>query len=202
MRNDGPQPINLKGWHLADSRTNLTKWSFARDVELKPNEHLVVFASGRDRVAPNGEFHTNFQLSSSGEYLAVIEPDGQTISWDISPRYPSQFSDVSYGRGDRHLTTQLIPRGSRGMVRVPSDESAGLNWTTVTYDDTGWVPIEAGVGFAVTGGPVDLSGFTVRMIDVAGGTDGTLDSAREALDVLDGKAPPGSHILVKDITRV
>lgn len=86
--------INLEGWYLTDKENNLTKWAFPA-VTLAPDSYLLVFASGNDQVG--AELHTNFSLKSEGEYLALVEPDGETIAWDYAPQYPAQFADVSYG---------------------------------------------------------------------------------------------------------
>ena len=37
---------------------------------------LVVFASNKDFVAPNGELHTNFKLSGDGDSLGLADPAG------------------------------------------------------------------------------------------------------------------------------
>ena len=41
--------------------------------------------------------HTNFSLSASGEYLALVMPDGVTVASAFAPAYPPQLPDVSYG---------------------------------------------------------------------------------------------------------
>src|SRR5207247_2038427 len=60
------------------------------------NGYLVVFASSRDTNVA-GQLHTNFKLSSSPGYLALLDPAGNVIS-AFTPAYPRQFTDVSYGR--------------------------------------------------------------------------------------------------------
>ena len=42
--------------------------------------------------------HTNFQLDANGEYLALVQPDGKTISCDCGPNYPIQYPDMSFGQ--------------------------------------------------------------------------------------------------------
>jgi hypothetical protein len=51
--------------------------------------------------------HTNFKLSADGEYLALFGPDGSAAT-EISPQFPPQFPDVSYGIGMQFTTTTLI----------------------------------------------------------------------------------------------
>ena len=59
--------------------------------------YLVVFASDNNAPDAAGNLHTNFQLDADGEYLALVEPDGETIAFEFAPEFPPQFSDVSYG---------------------------------------------------------------------------------------------------------
>ena len=39
--------INLNGYYVSDKNNNLTKWQFTSDVNINPNEHLLIFCSGR-----------------------------------------------------------------------------------------------------------------------------------------------------------
>jgi hypothetical protein len=77
IHNIGPGTASLEGRYLTDRSDNLTKWKFPA-VTLGPDSYLIVFASGKDRRNPAGELHTNFKLSGSGEYLALVHPDGVT----------------------------------------------------------------------------------------------------------------------------
>ena len=58
---------------------------------------MLVFASDKERDNPNSELHTNFKLSSGGEYLALIEADGSMVASEYAPEYPQQFEDISFG---------------------------------------------------------------------------------------------------------
>ena len=57
----------------------------------------MIFASGKDRAITSQELHTNFGLDNSGEYLALVSPDGASILDDFTPTYPAQFDDASFG---------------------------------------------------------------------------------------------------------
>lgn len=90
--------INLAGWHLTDSAGNLQKWTFP-SIMLGSGEYLVVFASSQpvdNYVDPGGNHHTNFALSASGEYLALVDPTG-IVAMEYAPGFPPQSVDVSYG---------------------------------------------------------------------------------------------------------
>ncbi len=93
--NPGETAVNLKGWYLTDKADNLTKWEFP-EISLAANAYLVVFASEKKRDDPTQILHTNFKLSGSGEFLAIVEPDG-TISHSFGELFPAQREDVSYG---------------------------------------------------------------------------------------------------------
>lgn len=109
IHNPGNEIVLLNGYHLTDDSTNLTKWTLP-NLTLNPGEYLIVFASAKDRALPGSELHTNFSLSSNGEYLALVKPDGFTIVTEFSPTYPDQRLDVSYGfdpvsANDSYFTT-------------------------------------------------------------------------------------------------
>jgi len=94
--NYGPEPISLGGWSLTDDPADLRKWVFPA-VRLGVNEYLLVWASGKDRRDPNRPLHTNFKLSGSGEYLALVDAHTNIVS-EFAPAYPPQRPDISYGR--------------------------------------------------------------------------------------------------------
>ncbi|MEX0331019.1 MAG: chitobiase/beta-hexosaminidase C-terminal domain-containing protein [Puniceicoccaceae bacterium] len=96
VHNDSPNAVNIQGWFLSDDAANLTKWRFPNAV-IPGNGHLLVFASDKNRNPIGGELHTNFKLSSDGEYLALVRPDGVTVEWEYRPAFPEQTRDVSYG---------------------------------------------------------------------------------------------------------
>ena len=76
------------------------KWQFPAGTIIGPNGQLVVFASGRDVRDPQldeqGWLHTNFQLSTSAGYLAIVGLGGQVIH-AFGPQYPLQRTDISFG---------------------------------------------------------------------------------------------------------
>ena len=94
--NPGPLDVNLNGWFLTNTETNLAKWRFP-NVNLAPNRYLLVWASQKDRANSAAPLHTNFKLQKEGEYLALVDRRGTVVS-EFAPLYPPQSSDVSYGR--------------------------------------------------------------------------------------------------------
>ncbi len=84
--------INLDNYMLSDKRSDSAKWRFP-SVNIAPGTFLRVFASGKDLVGP--EVHTNFKLSSGGEYLRLSDDTGQLLD---SLSIPALAPDDSYGR--------------------------------------------------------------------------------------------------------
>jgi len=116
LYNSSTDPINLSGWALTDDPDDKSKWIFPQLV-LQANKYLVVFASGKNQTDPVFEFHTNFKLSGSGGYLALIDPEGNIITEFES--YPAQQSDVSYGYSDVEYIFYGVP--------TPGEENQSIN---------------------------------------------------------------------------
>jgi len=94
--NPNPFAIDPAGYYLTDDPTKVSKWQIPSGSLIDPNGYLLVFASGKDRLVE--PFHANFGLSNNGEYLALLQNDGTTVADELSPAYPPQDEDVSYGR--------------------------------------------------------------------------------------------------------
>ena len=89
---------DLGGHYLTDSEDNLTKWQFPQDTPiLNSGEFMLIWC---DEDENQGSLHTNFKLSSGGEFLALVAPDGNTIIDSLT--FPEQSSDISYGRSDMY----------------------------------------------------------------------------------------------------
>ncbi|MCP4847026.1 MAG: hypothetical protein GY899_03655, partial [Verrucomicrobiaceae bacterium] len=97
--NPTSSPINLAGHYLTDNRDTPNKWALPA-ITLQPNRFLVIFASGKDRIGPANELHTDFQLDkSSGSHLALNREndEGRLLTISTFTLYPKQVEDVSFG---------------------------------------------------------------------------------------------------------
>lgn len=99
--------LELEGWYLTDDRNQLNQWRLP-EISIEANEFLLIFASGKDRSMAGSELHTNFKLNASGEYLALVDPDG-TIVNEFYPAFPEQKSDISYGYYDGVYQLLTVP---------------------------------------------------------------------------------------------
>ena len=145
IHNPGARPLPLLGWSLTDDASRRNSWNFP-DVTVAAGSRLVVFASAKDRRSLATPLHTSFRLTSAGEYLALVRPDG-TLASEFAPAYPPQVPDVSYGLASRTTATAVVTPTTPARFDVPADGSLGSTWTTSAFDDTRWSLGTAGVGF-------------------------------------------------------
>lgn len=146
--NRSGQPVNLGGWALTNNPDQPARWTFP-DMTLGGHEYLVVFASGQNRtgVEPGMALHTNFRLGKQGEFLGLYNILEDKFVDSISPLYPEQFRDVSYGRYGADLAFGYLIRPTPG----------GANDETLA-----WAGLTAPVQFSVPRGFYEEA-FTVRL---------------------------------------
>lgn len=151
----GPEAADLEGWYLTDDRRALAKWRFPA-VAVPAGGYLLVFASGKDRADPAAALHASFRLSAGGEYLALVRPDGRTVSQEFAPAFPPQRDDVAYGTGVRLAGDPLVPRGAACRILVPEGGPWAPDWTgspdDEPFDDSAWIEGRTGLGFDVPAG--------------------------------------------------
>jgi hypothetical protein len=178
LLNAGTSTVNLKGWFLTDTTSNLTRWRFP-NVSLSAKAYLVLFASGKNRTNASATLHTDFKLDKDGGYLALLDPNTNMVSEFAA--YPAQSADVSYGR-DRVNPNLLVyfptstPRapnsvGGPGFApKVKFSRQGGtftspfaLNLTTeatnavIRYTRDGSIPSDNSTQYT---DPIDVTGTT------------------------------------------
>ncbi len=149
--NSGSDPVSLDGYFLTDDSGALTQWRFP-SIEISGSGFLLIFASEKDRRDPGSELHANFKLSADGEYLALVEPDGNTIVSEFGPEdapLPDQFEDISYGLMQGGGITPAVFIGSQKEVKVlvPSNDLLGDKWLETDFSDEDWETARMGIGY-------------------------------------------------------
>ena len=150
VQNTGAEAVDLAGHYLTDDPARLSRWQFPK-VVLDGGQFLVVFASGKDRAEEGAELHTDFRLSSRGDYVALVAPDGQTILHDYAPVFPEQFEDESYGLALPLNLDKLSPVPEGGDVRWLIPSAAVEGWSTLEFDDASWTAGKTGLGYGYDG---------------------------------------------------
>src|SRR5580765_4872112 len=147
--------VNLNGWSLTDDSTHQARWLFP-STNLASKGFMVVFADGTNRVVLGQPLHADFSIRASGEYLALLKPDGTTAS-EFNPAFPDQFPDVSYGIAQNVTTNTLVASGAATKVLVPTGGTLGATWTQPGFNDAAWTSGTTGVGYETA-----VAGFAVR----------------------------------------
>jgi len=115
---------NLAGWSLAqytaDGETN--RWFFptTNAIAIPPFRHLVVYC--KNKPGTNAGLYANFELSSDGENIALLRPDGTREDFVT---FPAQLADVSYAR---------LADGARFFGYNPSPTLGARNQTPGNLD--------------------------------------------------------------------
>jgi hypothetical protein len=145
IQNTSSNSVSLLNWALTDSAGNPGKWRFPA-TNLPAKSFMIVFASGKDRATPGAPLHTNFKLSAEGEYLALFGPD-DTAATEITPQFPPQFPDVSYGIGMQLVTTTLVATNAAIHYLIPQNSSVDATWTQTNFNDSSWPVGTNGIGY-------------------------------------------------------
>ena len=190
IHNPTDSPIDLAGWHLTDNSQNPTRWTFPAGVSLAPNSFLLVYATGDNLVDPAGDLHTDFQLEQSGEYLALVDPNG-TVQQEFAPGYPKQFEDLSYGipsgGGDPAFFFDPTPGAGNNQPVEGLVEDTKFSVDRGFFDEPFEVTITS-----------DTPGASIYY--TLDGSDPTLNSTR--VDAPDELTPPSATITISNTTAL
>jgi len=131
--NPTSNPITLTGKYLTDKRTNLNKWQFIEpNLVLNPNQYLLVWC---DEDSGQAGQHTNFKLSATGEFIALVESDGVTVIDSLS--FGPQATDTSFGRRPDGTINWIImtptPGYTNNISSVDDDEVIPTEFSLSAY---------------------------------------------------------------------
>ena len=92
MYNSSPESLDLSGYYLSDSKSNLSKWKFPSGTSISGFGYLIVWA---DTDTTQNGLHTNFKLSSAGEKVIFVNPDLSIID---KVDYGAQTLEIAFAR--------------------------------------------------------------------------------------------------------
>jgi len=161
--------IDLGGLYLTDDLADPTQWQIPLGISIPAGGHLLFWA---DNEEDQGDTHTNFKLSASGEAVGIYDSDG--LSEIDSIIFGEQYADISYGRSpdgedDWGYMATATPGSTNGSLNAPPvitgtahspawPTDSDVVWVTATVTDDGSV-----AGVTVTydagGGAVVLSTY-------------------------------------------
>lgn len=111
LKNSSSERIDLSGLFLTDNKSKLDKWQFPNGTFIDNNKYLIIWC---DEDGGQEGLHTNFKLSSNGEFLALVKRDGKTIIDSIA--FPMQESDISFGRNPNSINEWTFMTPSPGKI--------------------------------------------------------------------------------------
>jgi spore coat protein H len=92
--NLGNEPVYLGDFYLSDDFSNPNRWQMP-DLTIQPGEYLVFWADGQGH---QGDFHTNFGLSKSGEEVGIFNSMANGYSVIDTVSFGALDPDQSYAR--------------------------------------------------------------------------------------------------------
>jgi CotH kinase protein/Lamin Tail Domain/Secretion system C-terminal sorting domain len=116
-------PLGLNSLCLSDDPSLPTKWQFPGSVLIQPGEHLLVWSDDNDNVYLDP--HTNFNLTSTGEYLCMSDTLGNVFQ---TTTVPAQNIDEAWGRcydstGEFNINSNPSPRNINECVVLVDEMS-------------------------------------------------------------------------------
>lgn len=97
LHNNGDAEVDLTGWSLSDDSSDPSQWVFPTGSTIPADGYLLVLADNPDAPIPGAIYlHTNFKLSSGGDFLGLYDADG-TLRSSLAPEFPKQFANYSFG---------------------------------------------------------------------------------------------------------
>ncbi len=152
LYNAGPNNVDLTGYRISDNLSDPDKWVFPA-VYLDNDDHLFIFASGKDRKIVINHWETAVFNSDPWRYLVpVSEPD---TNWIYPPFNDNTWlqgaGGIGYGDGDDNTviasTGSLYMRKTFNITDVNAIAAIALH---MDYDD-GFVAYLNGVEIARIG---------------------------------------------------
>ena len=177
--NPDSDTIDVAGYYLTDNLVLRTRYQFATgsdSTKIPPLGYLLVWI---DNDIEQGILHTNFKFNKSGDFIALVAPDGNTIIDSISIIQLNR--DESYGRQFDAAPQFIIfnpstPGASNFTVPVGNvviNELQTINVSTIP-DNYGeynqWIEIynpnsdtvDLG-GWHITNDPLNMTHYTIPM---------------------------------------
>ncbi len=113
LLNVGAAAVNIGGWYLSDSKSDLRKYQIAADTVIPAGGHLV-FDEGDFNNAPGTA--GNFALSSTGDQVWLTQPVSSSVNAFVDVvQFGATYNGESFGR---------VPEGT-GRLSANADTTPG-----------------------------------------------------------------------------
>ncbi len=139
LYNTSDSAINLNHYYLSDDSANIERWKFP-SYEIQAGGHLLVFASGKDRI-PAGAFHWESAVLPGHEFNYIISSSSTSSDWNQPDFIPVGWNNGSagFGYGDDD-DVSVVPAGTMVIYILKSfDLPEGFSYKDIAlhldYDD-------------------------------------------------------------------
>ncbi|MFT4644406.1 MAG: hypothetical protein ACI8ZX_000807 [Planctomycetota bacterium] len=157
--NNTDAAVDLEGFHLSDDLNDLMQWEFPAGAILPANGYLTVWL---DNNETQGDYHTNFKLSSGGETVYFSDTQAGVID---QVTYDDQTTDVSYGRFANGTGSfqELAPTFGTENALI-----SGINHTKIDDSNIKFFPNPAQDYFTIIIENIEPIERTIKLVDVFG----------------------------------
>lgn len=118
LYNNTASAIDISGYFLSDTSSNLNKWVIPPGTLLQANNYLIIWA---DEDSSQGPYHANFKLSASAEQLFLSDP-AQNILDSVS--WGQQITDMGLAR---------VPNGTGNFIIQPPTFAANNSPNSISH---------------------------------------------------------------------
>ncbi len=178
LYNTTDAPVKLTGLYMTDSPTLLNQWRFTKDsLYIGAHQYLVVWC---DNQLTQAGVHSNFKLSKSGEYIALVDTDGVTVIDSLS--FGAQTTDISWGRQPDGAASWAAmaptPGAANLLTAVATEPLRPLNFELSAYPN----PFNPGATIRYT--LPSVADISIKVYDVLG---------KEVKTLVTGEMTAGTH---------
>jgi len=136
LLNTGTETVNLAGWGLSDNPDIPLKWRFP-PLHISPGQHMVVFASGKDRAAAN---YWNTIVDRGAIFSYRANETAPPLDWHLPSFDDSTWPTGPTGMGnedgdDNTILPQCMSASLRHRFTVENLAETSLLVMHVDFDD-------------------------------------------------------------------
>ena len=96
--NSGSNAVDLTGWYLANSFSNIEQWAFPTGSVIAPKQFMVLWADGQPQQTSGTNLHTSFRLTAGAGSVTLVMPETNSSPFVLDYlTYSNVASGYSFG---------------------------------------------------------------------------------------------------------
>jgi hypothetical protein len=137
--NSGPTNVDLAGWFLSDSFTDLGRWSFPSNTVIASGQFLLVWLDGESGETIAGELHASFRVAPASGVLSLSKVVNSQPTLMDYLRYSVPAPGWSFG-----CVPDGNPRGRRSLFYVTAGGTNNPALAPITVFINEWMTDNVG----------------------------------------------------------